>query len=70
MSDGPVNVGTSVLACKYKDGVMIATDTAISYGGSRRFKDACRMHPLGDEGIVACSGEMADFEEMKRLFDH
>jgi len=37
---GPVNVGTSVLACKYKDGVMIATDTAISYGGSRKFKDA------------------------------
>ena len=69
MSGGPVNVGTSVLACKYADGVMIATDTAISYGGSKKFKSACRVHPLGEEGLVACSGEMADFEEIKRLFD-
>lgn len=74
MSDGPVNIGTSVLACKYVDAagkpaVMIACDTACSYGGSRRFKDYQRMASLGHEGVFACSGEMADFEEMKRLFD-
>jgi len=27
------------------------------------------MYPLGEEGVFACSGEMADFDEMKRLFD-
>ena len=37
---GPVNVGTTVLACKYADGVMIAADTAISYGGMCKIKDA------------------------------
>ena len=69
MSDGPVNIGTSVLACKYDGGIMIATDTAISYGSSRATKDACRMAKLGNEGVFACSGEMADFDEMKRLFE-
>ena len=28
-----VNVGSSVMALKYKDGIMICTDTLISYGG-------------------------------------
>merc|ERR1719230_458554 len=69
MSEGPVNVGSSVLACKYDGGVMIACDTAISYGNNLKFKSACRMHPLGEEAVVAASGEMADFDEIKRLFD-
>ena len=60
-SIGAVNVGSSVLALKYKDGVMIAADTAISYGGMRKEKDAKRIKKLNDEVIYASSGEMADF---------
>ena len=33
---GAVNVGTSVIAIKYKDGVMIGTDTALNYGSGMR----------------------------------
>jgi len=40
---GAVNVGSSVMAIKYNGGVMIAADTAISYGGMRRVKDARRI---------------------------
>ena len=59
---GAVNVGTSVMALKYKDGVMIAADTAISYGGFRNVKDARRITKLNNECAFACSGEMADFQ--------
>ena len=41
---GPVNVGTSVFALKYKDGIMMACDTAISYGGMCKIKDGTRIH--------------------------
>ena len=63
-SIGAVNVGSSVLALKYKDGVMIAADTAISYGGMRKEKDARRIVKLNDECVYASSGEMADFQNL------
>ena len=56
---GPVNVGTSVFAFKYKDGVMIAADTQISAGWLKH-KDYKRIVPLGEEAVLACSGEMSD----------
>ena len=40
---------------------MIAADTAVSYGGMRKEKDARRIKKLNDECIYASSGEMADF---------
>lgn len=36
----PVNIGTSVLAIKYKDGVMLAADTAVAYGSMKKTKHA------------------------------
>ena len=63
---GAVNVGTSVMGIKYAGGVMIAADTAISYGGMRKVKDARRIEKLNDECIYASSGEMADFQELKK----
>ena len=36
----PVNIGSSVMALKYKDGIMIAADTAISYGSMKKTKHA------------------------------
>jgi 20S proteasome subunit beta 7 len=56
-----VNAGTSVFALKYKDGIMIGADTGITYGSMLKIKDAKRMAKLGDNGLIACSGEMADF---------
>jgi len=48
------------MALKYNGGIMIAADTAISYGGMRKVKDARRIEKLNDECIYGCSGEMAD----------
>ena len=63
---GPVNVGTSVFAFKYRDGVIFAADTAVSYGSMRKLKDVKRMAALGEESIIACSGEMADFQNIEK----
>ena len=57
---GAVNVGISVMALKFKDGVIIAADTNISYGGMKKEKNARRIVKLSDECAFACSGEMAD----------
>ena len=37
-----VNCGTSVFGLKYKDGVMIASDCGITYGGGLEEKNATR----------------------------
>ena len=63
---GPVNVGTSVFAFKYKDGVIFAAVCSISYGSMLKVKDARRMEQLGEETIFACSGEMADFQNLQK----
>ena len=65
-SIGAVNVGSSVFGLKYKDGVMIAADTAISYGGMCKIKDARRIMKLNDEVAFGCSGEMADAQMLKK----
>ena len=66
---GAVNVGTSVMGLKYKDGVMIAADTAISYGGMCKVKDARRIIKLNDEVAFGCSGEMSDMQELKKALE-
>jgi len=66
---GAVNVGTSVMALKFKGGVIIAADTHISYGGMKKEKDARRIFKLNDECAMACSGEMADAQNLQKLLE-
>jgi len=64
---GAVNVGSSVMGLKFKDGVIIAADTSISYGGMKNLKDARRIVKLSDECAFGCSGEMADAQNLQKL---
>ena len=66
--EGPIVKGTSVFALKYKDGIMFAADTHVTIGGTAKLKNFSRMAALGDEAIFACSGEMSDFQHLKRKF--
>ena len=59
-----VNVGTSVIAFKYKDGLIFAADTSITYGSMMKIKNAKRISKIGDETLIAASGEMADFQNL------
>ena len=63
----PVNIGTSVFGLRYRDGVMLAADTAVAYGSMKKTKKATRMAELSSECAIACSGEMADFQELLKM---
>ena len=42
-TQAPVNIGSSIIALKYEDGVMIAADTAVAYGSMKHYKGIQRM---------------------------
>jgi 20S proteasome subunit beta 7 len=56
--------GASVLAIKYKDGIMMASDTLASYGSMARFRNIQRLHAIGTHTIVGMSGELSDAQTL------
>jgi len=65
----PIVTGTSVLAIKYKDGIMMAADNLASYGSLARFKDVSRLYPVGTHTVIAAGGDMSDFQYIQRMLD-
>ncbi|KAJ3370992.1 Proteasome subunit beta type-7 [Allomyces arbusculus] len=61
-TSSPIVTGTSVVALKYKDGIMMATDCLASYGSLARFRDVERMIPVGNSTVVGASGDISDFQ--------
>ncbi len=61
--------GSSVLAIKFKDGVMLAADTLASYGSLARFKDVERLRKLGDYTIIGGTGDYSDFQYIMQTLD-
>jgi 20S proteasome subunit beta 7 len=58
----PIVTGTSVLAIKYKDGIMMAADTLASYGSLARFRDVERLMQVGGSTIIGASGDISDYQ--------
>ncbi|KAF8565763.1 hypothetical protein P879_05387 [Paragonimus westermani] len=65
----PACTGTSVLGIKYADGIIIAADMLISYGSLARFLDVERVAKINDTTVIACSGDVADYQLLKRRID-
>lgn len=65
----PIVTGTSVLALKFKDGVMVAADNLASYGSLARFKDVERLKPVGSYTVVGAGGDMSDFQHLERTLE-
>jgi len=65
----PIVTGTSVLAFKYKDGIMMAADNLASYGSLARFKDIQRLHPVGASTVIGAGGDMSDFQQLQSTLD-
>ncbi|KAJ3105148.1 Proteasome subunit beta type-7 [Phlyctochytrium planicorne] len=65
----PVVTGTSVIAIKYKDGVMLAADNLASYGSLARFRDVERLLKVGDYTVVGASGDISDFQYLKHTLE-
>jgi len=65
----PYVTGTSVLAVKYADGVMIACDTLGAYGSTKRYKSLERIVRVNSSTLVAAGGEVSDFQYIIRLLE-
>ncbi|KAJ3555118.1 hypothetical protein NM688_g2756 [Phlebia brevispora] len=65
----PIVTGTSVLAIKFKDGIMMAADTLASYGSLARFKSIQRLQAVGNSTVLGVSGDMSDFQYLQTLLD-
>ena len=65
----PIVTGTSVLAVKYKDGVMMACDTLGSYGTLAKYKDLRRIKEVNAQCLLGAGGEYSDFQYIGGLLD-
>ena len=63
----PVVTGTSILAIKYKDGIMMASDTLASYGSLAMIKDMERLAAFGDYTIIGAGGDMSDWQHVQHM---
>ena len=44
---------------------MMAADTLASYGGLARFTNVVRLHPVGKNTLIGCTGDLSDFARVK-----
>ncbi|KAL1317421.1 hypothetical protein HN51_069507 [Arachis hypogaea] len=65
----PYVTGTSVVALKYKNGILMAADMGGSYGSTLRYKSIDRLKPIGKHSLLGASGEISDFQEILRYLD-
>ncbi|KAJ7046501.1 proteasome endopeptidase complex beta subunit [Mycena alexandri] len=65
----PIVTGTSVLAIKFKDGIMMAADNLASYGSLARFRDIQRLHAVGEHTVIGAGGDMSDFQYIQSILD-
>jgi len=65
----PYVTGNSVLAIKYKDGVLMACDMLGAYGSTKRYKSVQRILRVNENTIVGASGEISDFQYISNLLE-
>jgi len=65
----PSTSGTSVVGLQYDGGVMIAADSLGSYGSLARFRDVKRVFKVTDKAVLACSGDIADYQFIKEVIE-
>ncbi|XBW35591.1 hypothetical protein QEN19_001165 [Hanseniaspora menglaensis] len=65
----PIVTGTSVIAIKYKTGVVIAADNLASYGSLLRFQGIERLHKVGKTTVVGISGDVSDMQHLLTILD-
>ncbi|KAJ2006318.1 Proteasome subunit beta type-7 [Coemansia thaxteri] len=65
----PIVTGTSVVAFKYKDGIMMAADCLASYGSLARFRNEKRLMAVGETTLLGVSGDMSDFQHLQHTLE-
>ncbi|CAI8506312.1 unnamed protein product [Hanseniaspora opuntiae] len=64
----PIVTGTSVVAIKYNNGVVMAADNLASYGSLLRFPGIERLHKVGNNTMVGISGDVSDMQYLLEIF--
>mmetsp|Transcript_16277 Transcript_16277/g.56883 ORF Transcript_16277/g.56883 Transcript_16277/m.56883 type:complete len:249 (-) Transcript_16277:35-781(-) len=65
----PIVTGTSIIAVKYADGILVGGDTLGSYGSLARFRDLRRIRAVGKSTLIAAGGEYSDFQYLVDMLD-
>ncbi|KAJ4301039.1 Proteasome subunit beta type-7 [Kalmusia sp. IMI 367209] len=68
-TQSPIVTGTSVVAAKFKDGVVIAADNLASYGSLARFTDVKRLRKFNETVVVGFGGDVSDMQYLDRLLN-
>jgi len=68
-TQSPVVTGTSVVALKFKDGVVIAADNLASYGSLARFTDVKRLHKFNNKAVLGFGGDVSDMQYINRALN-
>eukprot|EP00992_Anisonema_acinus_P005614 TRINITY_DN18499_c0_g1_i1.p1 TRINITY_DN18499_c0_g1~~TRINITY_DN18499_c0_g1_i1.p1 ORF type:complete len:225 (-),score=45.64 TRINITY_DN18499_c0_g1_i1:79-753(-) len=61
--------GAGIIALKYRDGVLLATDTLLNYGTMAMYPNVQRIKSVGGHTAIAASGNFADFQCLSGMFD-
>lgn len=65
----PMVTGGSVVALKYKDGCVVATDTIASYGSLARYENITRVAKVTDDALLAAGGDFSDYQQLLKLIE-
>ncbi|KAJ2080776.1 Proteasome subunit beta type-7 [Coemansia sp. RSA 988] len=65
----PIVTGTSVVAFKYKDGIMMAADCLGSYGSLARFRNEKRLTQVGENTLLGVSGDISDYQFLQHKLE-
>ncbi|CDF37595.1 unnamed protein product [Chondrus crispus] len=65
----PMVTGSSVIAMRCVDGVVIGADTLASYGSMARFRKISRLHKATDMCVVGAGGDLSDFQQLTTMVD-
>lgn len=68
-TQSPAVTGTSVVAVKFKDGVVIAADNLASYGSLARFTDVKRLRVFDGTTVIGFGGDVSDMQYIDRLLN-
>lgn len=60
----PITTTNSIIAAKYNDGIILASDRVVSYGSCFKFSDISHFVQLTPNVVIGCTGELADFQEL------
>jgi 20S proteasome subunit beta 1 len=64
VAQGPIDMGTTLVAIKYKDGVVVAADSRTSVSGYVSNRFAHKIAPVTDHCVVLRSGSAADTQQI------